>query len=101
MIGIARPLCTHPNAVSDLLQSKIDSLPAYENHLHLRPAGLLSPASTFMLPKMINVLGAQGWYYQQMVFLAQGREPQLERGMLRSFFRYLWDEMARTLRMKR
>jgi 2,4-dienoyl-CoA reductase-like NADH-dependent reductase (Old Yellow Enzyme family) len=101
MIGIARPLCTHPHAVSDLLDAKIDSLPAYENHLHLRPSGLLSPASPLMLPKMINVLGAQGWYYQQMVYLAQGREPQLERGMLRSFFRYLWDEMARTLRMKR
>lgn len=101
MIGIARPLCTHPHAVRDLMQAEIDALPAYESRLHLRPSGLLSPASPLMLPKMINVLGAQGWYYQQMVFLAQGREPQLDRGMLRSFLRYLWDELARTLRMKR
>lgn len=101
VIGVARPLCTHPHAVRDLLQGGIDALPAFENTLHLRAHGLLSPASPVLLFKMLNVLGAQGWYYQQMVFLAQGRKLNLRRGMLRSFFRYLWDEMTRTLRMRR
>ncbi len=85
----------------DLLQGNIDGLPAFEDSLHLRAQGLLSPASPVLLFKMLNVLGAQGWYYQQMVFLAQGRKINLKRGMLRSFFRYLWDETTRTLRMRR
>ena len=101
VIGVARPLCTHTHAVRDLLQGSIDVLPAFEDSLHLRAHGLLSPASPVLLFKMLNVLGAQGWYYQQMVFLAQGRKINLKRGMLRSFLRYLWDETTRTLRMRR
>jgi 2,4-dienoyl-CoA reductase-like NADH-dependent reductase (Old Yellow Enzyme family) len=101
VIGIARPLCTHIHAVQELLQRKIESLPAFEGTLHLRATGLFSPASPVLLFKMINVLGAQGWYYQQMVFLAQGRTLNLKRGMLRSFIRYLWDEMSRAVRMRR
>lgn len=101
VIGIARPLCTHTHAVQELLEHKIESLPAFEGALHLSATGLFSPASPVLLFKMINVLGAQGWYYQQMVFLAQGRTLNLKRGMLRSFIRYLWDEMTRAVRMRR
>jgi 2,4-dienoyl-CoA reductase-like NADH-dependent reductase (Old Yellow Enzyme family) len=101
VIGIARPLCTHANAVKDLLQEKTDTLPVFEDKLNLRPHGLFSPASPVLLLKMINVLGAQGWYYQQMVFLAQGRKINLKRGMLRSFIRYWWDDLTRAIQMKR
>jgi len=101
VIGIARPLCTHTHAVKDLLERRIESLPAFEGELHLSAKGLFSPASPVLLFKMVNVLGAQGWYYQQMVFLAQGRTLNLKRGMLRSFIRYLWDEMTRAVRMRR
>jgi 2,4-dienoyl-CoA reductase-like NADH-dependent reductase (Old Yellow Enzyme family) len=101
VIGIARPLCTHVNAVQDMLQGKTDVLPIFEDKLHLRPHGLFSPASTVLLFKMINVLGAQGWYYQQMVFIAEARKINLERGILRSFIRYWWDDLTRAIQMKR
>ncbi len=101
VIGIARPLCTHVNAVNDLLQGKINALPAFEEQLHLSAKGLFSPASKVLLFKMINVLGSQGWYYQQMVFLAEGRKINLKRGVLRSFIRYWWDDLTRAIQMKR
>ena len=64
--------------------------------------GLLSPASPVLLFKMLNVLGAQGWYYQQMVYSGAGPENATSSAAcLRSFFRYLWDETTRTLRMRR
>jgi 2,4-dienoyl-CoA reductase-like NADH-dependent reductase (Old Yellow Enzyme family) len=101
VIGIARPLCTHPNAIKDLLQRKTDKLPVFEDQLHLSSHGIFSPASSVLLFKMINVLGAQGWYYQQMVFLAAGKKINLKRGILRSFVRYWWDDLTRAIQMKR
>jgi 2,4-dienoyl-CoA reductase-like NADH-dependent reductase (Old Yellow Enzyme family) len=101
VIGIARPLCTHPNAINDLLQRKTDALPVFEDQLHLRSRGLFSPSSSMLLFKMINVLGAQGWYYQQMVFLALGKKINLKRGIVRSFIRYWWDDLTRAIQMKR
>ena len=50
---------------------------------------------------MVNVLGAQGWYYQQMDRLADGRAPDLGRGMLRSFGRYWWNDLSKAARLER
>ena len=101
MIGLGRPFCTHPDAARQLLDGEISALPAFERQLHLRPRGLLSPASPWLLPKMINVLGAQGWYYQQMDRLADGRAPDLSRGMLRSFARYWWNDLTKAAKLSR
>ncbi len=101
LIGLGRPFCTHPDAARRLLAREIDALPAFERRLHLRPRGLLSPASPWLLPKMINVLGAQGWYYQQMDRIADGRAPDLSRGMLRSFVRYWWNDLSKAAQLRR
>lgn len=101
VIGLARPFCTHPACARELLSHRIDRLPAFEQKLHLAPRGWRSPASPILLMKMINVLGAQGWYYQQMDRIARGRPVDLERGMLRSFLRYWWDDLGRAIRLKR
>jgi 2,4-dienoyl-CoA reductase-like NADH-dependent reductase (Old Yellow Enzyme family) len=101
VIGIARPLCTHVDCVNALLQNKIDTLPVFEDRLNLRPQGLFSPASPVLLLKMLNVLGSQGWYYQQMYFLAIGKTLNLKRGVLRSFIRYWWDDLTRAMKMRR
>ena len=50
---------------------------------------------------MVNVLGAQGWYYQQMDRIADGRAPDLGRGMLRSFVRYWWNDLSKAVRIQR
>lgn len=101
MLGIARPFCTHPDVARQLLAGEIHELPAYEHRLHLRPRGRLSPASPWLAAKMINVLGAQGWYYQQMARLADGRAFDPRRGVMRSFARYWWDDLSRAAAMKR
>jgi 2,4-dienoyl-CoA reductase-like NADH-dependent reductase (Old Yellow Enzyme family) len=101
LIGIARPFCTHPDCARELLRHRIEQLPAFEQKLHLAPRGWRSPASPILLMKMINVLGAQGWYYQQMDRIAHGRPVDVERGMLRSFLRYWWDDLGRALRLRR
>lgn len=101
MIGIARPFCTHPDVARRLLAGEIDALPAFEHRLHLRPRGRLSPTSPWLAAKMVNVLGAQGWYYQQMDRLAAGREADLGRGVLRSFARYWWNDLGQAARLRR
>jgi len=67
----------------------------------LRHRGWLSPTTPWLLLKMVNVLGAQGWYYQQMDRLARGRAVQPGRGVLRSFLRYWWDDLTRALVLRR
>ncbi len=101
VIGIARPFCTHPDVARRLLAGEIEVLPAFEHRLHLRPRGRLSPASPWLAAKMVNVLGAQGWYYQQMDRLAEGRDVDLGRGVLRSFARYWWDDLGKAARLRR
>lgn len=101
VIGIARPFCTHPEATRRLLDREIDSLPAFERQLHLRARGRLSPASPWVVSKMVNVLGAQGWYYQQMGRLADGRPVDLDRGVLRSFARYWWNDLTQAACLRR
>ena len=101
LIGIARPFCTHPDVARQLLAREIDTLPAFENRLHLRARGRLSPASPWLLAKMVNVLGAQGWYYQQMERLADGRRIDPRRGMLRSFVRYWWNDLSKAAALRR
>lgn len=101
VIGIARPLCTDPDAIAQLLARRIERLPSHETHLHLRPNGWLSPASPLLLAKLVNVLGAQGWYYQQMDRIGDGHPVDTQRGLLRAFARYYFDEFSRALRMRR
>ena len=50
---------------------------------------------------MVNVLGAQGWYYQQMDRLADGRPVDPGRGLLRSFARYWWNDLVKAARLRR
>ena len=101
LIGIARPFCTHPGVARQLLTRELDELPAFERRLHLRPRGRLSPASPWLAAKMVNVLGAQGWYYQQMDRLADGRPVDLSRGLLRSFARYWWNDLSKAAQLRR
>ena len=101
VIGIARPFCTESDAARRLLTRAIDRLPEHEQRLRLAASGWRSPASPLLLLKVVNVLGAQSWYYQQMERLADGRVPDLERGVLRSFLRHQWDERTRAARLQR
>lgn len=101
VIGIARPFCTDADVARRLPMRAIDRLPEHEQRLRLAARGWLSPASPLLLLKVVNVLGAQGWYYQQLERLADGHAPDLGRGVLRSFLRHQWDEWRRAARLQR
>ncbi len=101
VIGIARPFCTQPDVARHLLAREIDELPAFEKSLMLRPSGWLSPTSPYLLAKMVNVLGVQGWYYQQLDRLAVGKPAQLDRGLSRSFLRYWWNDLSKAALLRR
>jgi 2,4-dienoyl-CoA reductase-like NADH-dependent reductase (Old Yellow Enzyme family) len=100
VIGLGRPLCTHPDVPRRLLSGELAEAPAYERTLSIRRRGWLSPASPLFLAKALNVLGAQGWYYLQLFRLADGLAPDLQLGVLRAFRGYVQDELATARRMR-
>lgn len=100
MIGLGRPLCTDPQLPRRLLAGDDAPLPAYEHSLRWGP-GPFAPTSKVFLFKLVNVLGQQGWYYQQVARLGDGLEPALRRGVFGAFVRYLLDEYRVAWRMRR
>jgi len=101
VIGVARPFCTHPQAIPALLDGSLPALPAPERALRLAASGWRSPTSPMLLMRVVNVLGSTGWYYHQLRRLAEGGEPDLDRGVLRSFLGYWWNEYTLAARMRR
>lgn len=101
VIGLARPLCTHTDVAAALLRGDIKELPAFEHSLHLAPTGLFSPVSPLMLFKFVNILGSQGWYYENLFRLADDRGPDLQRGVIGSLLAHLWNEWMTAARMHR
>jgi 2,4-dienoyl-CoA reductase-like NADH-dependent reductase (Old Yellow Enzyme family) len=91
VIGVGRPLCGDPDAGGRLLSGAAAELPSYEKSLRVGP-GWLSVNSPFKLIKLINGFGAQGWYYEQLLRLGGGLEPDLKLGVLKAFARYQANE---------
>jgi 2,4-dienoyl-CoA reductase-like NADH-dependent reductase (Old Yellow Enzyme family) len=98
--GLGRPLCTDPAVPRRQLAGENLPLPSYEHSLRWGP-GPFAPTSKVFLFKLVNVLGQQGWYYQQVARLGDGAGPVLERGVFSAFVRYLWDEYLTAWRMRR
>lgn len=100
VIGIGRPLCSHPDLPKQLLARQIAELPRHEKTLMLKPSGWLSPSSPLLLLRVINGFGAQAWYYIQLFRLADVGRIQEGLGILSAFFRYQLDEYWTALRVK-
>jgi 2,4-dienoyl-CoA reductase-like NADH-dependent reductase (Old Yellow Enzyme family) len=94
LVGVARPMCGDPVSPKGLLEGRAQSLPNYEKSLRLGP-GWLSPNSPFSLIKMINAFGAQGWYYDQILAMGAGRDPDLKLGVWMAFRRNQAAEQAK------
>lgn len=100
VIGLARPLCTDADVPRRLLAGSGEVLPSHEHVLKLG-SGVFAPSSRVFLFKLVNVLGQQGWYYQQIARMGDGLAPVQGRGVLNAFLRYLWDEYTTAWRMRR
>lgn len=101
LIGLGRPLCTHTDTPKRLLSGEIDAAPQFESQLVVRKRGLFSPTSPSLFLKALNVMGAMGWYYQQLFRLADGLEPDLKRGVIKSYFAYFADELGKARLMRK
>jgi len=101
VIGLGRPLCTHPDTPKQLINGKIDRAASFENMLKLTDKGIFSPASPVLPLKLINVLGAQAWYYQQIFRLADGLEAKPSMSIIGAFFKYLFNEWTTAFKVKR
>jgi 2,4-dienoyl-CoA reductase-like NADH-dependent reductase (Old Yellow Enzyme family) len=76
IIGIGRPLCVDPFSVKDLLEGKINQLPAAERTLSIGP-GWLSLKSPFRLIQALNAFSIQSWFYIQIKRISEGLNPDL------------------------
>jgi 2,4-dienoyl-CoA reductase-like NADH-dependent reductase (Old Yellow Enzyme family) len=92
VIGLARPFCTEPDFPRRMLAGEHEAAPQHEKRLRLGSSKWLSGASPIFLIKLVNVLGAQGWYYLQLFRLADGKPADLKLGIVSALLRYLWDE---------
>jgi hypothetical protein len=101
VIGLGRPLCTDPDFPKQLLARAVDTAPRYEKTLKLGPQRWLSGASPIFFIKLLNVLGQQGWYYQQLFRLGDGLAADTQRGLLKAFWLYLVDELGTAAKMRR
>ena len=101
VIGLGRPLCTEPDLPKRLLSGEADAALRWEHALVLRPRGWLSPTSPLLLARVLNVLGAQAWYYQQVFRLADRGRADTSLGMLAAAGAYLKDELATARRVHR
>lgn len=101
VVGLGRPFCTDPDFPRRLLAGEIAVAPQHEKQLRLGSSKWLSGASPVFLIKLVNVLGAQGWYYLQLFRLADGKPADLKLGITSAMLRYLWDELTTARRVRR
>jgi 2,4-dienoyl-CoA reductase-like NADH-dependent reductase (Old Yellow Enzyme family) len=100
VIGLARPLVTEPELPRRLLSGASDGADPVERRLVVRARGWLSPTSRWLPARVVNMMGAQAWYYHQIFRLADGQKPDLRRGVLRSFAGHLADELRTAARSR-
>jgi len=99
MIGLGRPLCWQPDFPRSLLDRKADGVERIEDRLRVRASGWLSPTSTILPIRMLNTYGAMSWFYCQIFRLADGKAPEMDRGIASTLVEYLRDELATARRM--
>ena len=100
LIGLARPFCTQPNLPKLLLEQRIDQVDFYENNLVLGK-GFLGNNSPFKLIKAINTIGAVGFYYKQIIQLANNKPLNLSLAVFRSFLSHTLRDLRTNIARKK
>lgn len=94
MVGLGRPLCGDPDGSRKLLHDAQAELPRYEDTLQigfqwLRWLFCLLPAG---LQRVLKLGSAQGWFYINLVQIAEHGEPGLSRFPFLCFLANQWRE---------
>ncbi|NEO23350.1 MAG: NADH:flavin oxidoreductase/NADH oxidase family protein [Moorea sp. SIO4A5] len=85
VIGIARPLVGDPHSVKKLLDGEIDRLPDYENQLQSFDQEALGQKVDEATMRNINAISHMGWFYMQLIYLGEGKKPDLDMTTLEAF----------------
>ncbi len=86
VIGIGRPLCVDPDTPGGLISGELAAARAWEKELRIGP-GIFGPTSSIALFRVLNIQGAQSWYYQNIFRLADGLEADRKMGVFGAFLR--------------
>ncbi|MEO0467658.1 MAG: NADH:flavin oxidoreductase/NADH oxidase family protein [Pseudomonadota bacterium] len=87
LIGLGRPLCVDTDIPMKLLSGEIAEAARWEERLKLGPTRLLGPASPIGLLKAINGFGVQAWYYEQILRMGDGFDPNTGLGVFSAFLK--------------
>jgi 2,4-dienoyl-CoA reductase-like NADH-dependent reductase (Old Yellow Enzyme family) len=100
VIGLARPFCTQPDLVNQLIDGSLQQVDILENNLVLGKGfwGENSPAT---LVKSINSFGQVGFYYWQIIRLAQGKAVEPSLGVFKAFVKHMANDLRLVRRRKR
>ncbi len=93
VVGLARPLCTEPDLARHLLDGTAQTARVDERTLRLA-GGWLGPASPSAMVRALNAQAQSAWYYEQILLLAAGGEPDPNVSALRALVRHFRREYA-------
>ncbi|WP_299355035.1 NADH:flavin oxidoreductase/NADH oxidase family protein [uncultured Shimia sp.] len=101
MIGLARPLCVHPDAVSELINGDVAKIGVDEDDLALGSGKWGVNAQNWLIA-LVNTVARVEYYVWQMDRMAIGQEPDLSSrvGALKLTFGYLGKSTFGALRRK-
>lgn len=85
LIGLGRPLCVDTDLPARLLSGETQVAERWEQTLRLGPTRLLGPKSPIGLVKALNGFGIQGWFYEQLYRIADGKAPDTTLGVFSAF----------------
>ncbi|HVU00347.1 MAG TPA: NADH:flavin oxidoreductase/NADH oxidase family protein [Polyangiaceae bacterium] len=94
VIGLARPLCTQPDAPRGLLDGTLDELRADEHDLALGP-GFLGPRTSSDTLRGLNAQAQTAWFYRQILRLSEDAPLELDATARSS----LWTHVNRERRL--
>lgn len=93
VVGLGRPFCVMPNLVKAVLNEEIDELPAYEKQLRLGP-GFFGSSSSNRTVRTLNGQAEVAWFYQQIIALSEGRQPDTSLGIWSALLSHFAGEMS-------
>ncbi len=100
LVGLARPLCTQPDLPRRLIEKRLEVADDFENRLVLGK-GFWGQNSPLSLIKGINTFGAVGFYYWQIIQLADNKPPQISLGVFKAFVKHMSNDVRLALRRKK
>lgn len=92
-VGLGRPFCVMPDLVNEVLNEEIDELPAYEKGLRLGP-GFFGSSSSNRTVRTLNGQAEVAWFYQQIIALSEGRQPDTSLGTWSALLSHFAGEMS-------